>query len=105
MNEPARDFVQTRWPLLIAGLCALSLVAALVAQPTAHFAMVYAIDTAWSAWSIYAYATGKRFHVAPGLYAAADDSQKHRRIMLGICLCLYLGFTALMLSRLLRAGS
>ena len=105
MSEAAKDFAQARWPLWIACLCALSVVAALVAQPSWHFAMVYTIATAWTAWNIHAYATGKRFQVAPGLHAAADDSPKHRRIMLGISLCMQLGFTALMLSRLLPAAS
>lgn len=94
------DFVQARWPLLISGICTLAAVTALVSMPSTHFGLIYAIATAWTCWAIHAYAKGKRFHVAPGLYAAADDSQKLRRIMLGIAICMHLGFTALMIGSL-----
>lgn len=94
------DFVQARWPLLIAGICTLAAVTALVSMPGTHFGLIYAIATAWTCWAIHAYAKGKRFHVAPGLYAAADDSQRRRRIMLGIAICMHLGFTALMIGSL-----
>ena len=78
----------------------LAAVTALVSMPGTHFGLIYAIATAWTCWAIHAYAKGKRFHVAPGLYAAADDSQKLRRIVLGIAICMHLGFTALMIGSL-----
>ncbi|MDR0216294.1 MAG: hypothetical protein LBJ15_20170 [Comamonas sp.] len=102
---PSPDFVQARWPLLIAGICTLAAMTALVSMPGAHFGLIYAIATAWSCWAIHAYAKGKRFHVSPGLYAAADDSQRRRRIMLGISICMHLGFTALLIGRLFTQGS
>lgn len=95
----APDLVQARWPLWIAGICLLAGAVALLSGASANANGVYAIATAWTCWAIRAYAKGKRFHVAPGLYAAAEDTQKHRRVMLGICLCMFLGFTALIISR------
>ena len=92
------DFVQARWPLLIAGLCITSAVAALLVVPSMHFGLTYALMTVWASWAIYAYAQGKRFHVAPGMYAEADASQKHRRVMLGTCLFIHLVSSALLIS-------
>ena len=93
------DFVRARWPLLIAGLCIASAVAALLVMPGMHFGLTYALVTVWTSWAIYAYAQGKRFHVAPGMYAEADASQKHRRIMLGTCLFMHLVSSALLISK------
>ena len=93
------DFVQARWPLLIAGLCLASAVAALLVLPGLHFGLTYALMTVWASWAIYAYAKGKRFHVAPGMYAEADASQKHRRVMLGTCIFMHLISSALLISK------
>ena len=93
------DFVQARWPLLIAGLCVASAAAALLVVPSMHVGLTYALVTVWTSWAIYAYAQGKRFHVAPGMYAEADASQKHRRIMLGTCLFMHLVSSALLISK------
>ena len=93
------DFVQARWPLLIAGLSLASAAAALLVVPSMHFGLTYALMTVWASWAIYAYAQGKRFHVAPGMYAEADASQKHRRLMLGICLFMHLVSSALLISK------
>ena len=93
------DFVQARWPLLIAGLCVASAVAALLVMPSMHFGLTYALMTVWASWAIYAYAQGKRFHVAPGMYAEADASQKHRRLMLGTCLFIHLISSTLLINK------
>ena len=93
------DFVQARWPLLIAGLCLASAVAALLVVPGLHFGLTYALMTVWASWAIYAYAQGKHFHVAPGMYAEADASQKHRRLMLGTCLFIHLISSTLLISK------
>ena len=93
------DFVQARWPLLIAGLSLASAVAALLVMPGMHFGLTYALVTVWTSWAIYAYARGKRFHVAPGMYAEPDASQKHRRVMLGTCLFMHLVSSALLISK------
>lgn len=101
----APDFVQTHWKSLVAGLCIASAVAVLLVLPSMHYVLIFTLATAGTSWNIYAYAQGKRFHVAPGMYAEADSSQKHRRVMLGVCIGMHLVIIALLLSQVFRQAS
>lgn len=95
MTVSPLDFVQTRWPVLIAAICALSAMVALLCWHPSQLWLVYVMATAFTCWNVRAYAKGKRLQVSPGLSAQANDSMARRRTMLACSICLYLLFTAL----------
>lgn len=97
MQSPGKDFFQAYWKPLASAVLILSGLIAIFFIYSPVLFLVYCLAAAWTSWDIYAYAAGKRFHVAPGIWAEADDSPERRRNILALSLVLYLCFSALVI--------
>ena len=100
MQSQDKDFFQAYWKLLASAVLILSGLIAIFFIYSPVLFLVYCLAAAWTSWDIYAYAVGKRFHVAPGIWADADDSLERRRNVLALSLVLYLCFSALVIYNL-----
>ncbi|RGE46688.1 hypothetical protein DZC30_02635 [Comamonas testosteroni] len=102
MQSQDKDFFQAYWKLLAPAVLVLSGLIAIFFIYSPVLLLVYVLAAAWTSWGIYAYAAGKRFHVAPGIWAEATDSPERRRNILALSLLLYLCFSALVIYSLYR---
>ena len=102
MQHQDKDFFQAYWRLLAPAVLVLSGLIAIFFIYSPVLLLVYCLAAAWTSWDIYAYAAGKRFHVAPGIWAEATDSPERRRNILALSLVLYLCFSAFVVYNLYR---
>ena len=95
MSSQKQDLIQRHWQFIVLAMVLMAALLMLFVQRPSFQMLIVALATALTGWNVRAYATGQRFHVAPGVWAQADDSLSLRRWVLAISLLLDLCFVGL----------
>ena len=92
MPPQKQDLIQRHWQFIVLAMALAGLLLMLFVQRSGFQMLIVAFATASTGWNVRAYAAGRRFHVAPGVWTQADDPLNRRRWVLAISLLLYLCF-------------
>ena len=95
MPPQKKDLIQRHWQWIVVAMALAALLLMLFVQRSSFQMLIVALASALTGWNVRAYAAGQRFHVAPGVWAQADDPLSRRRWVLAISLLLYICFVGL----------